>query len=285
MNLLAPNSFEVYVNQRLRRCDAISTVNRRSVMLLPVGFFLATLAKAQPDLRVGRRDDYLRAHDLPHFLGRYQASLGERLQRPGLERLVSTGTLRERGADKSSVLTWELPGRFRIEKDNKAIVGALAGVAAPTAPGLSSEDEDDIIESLFLDRAESALYNVVNGAAVRVIGYQVGTQRSRVPAYSGPYFDVFDITTKVDSKVRSATRSKRYFFDSMSGLLQRVTYVVAKNAGPQTIDTYFSQWTKVQNEFVPGIIERRENQVVGSRFTAAVNQLSARVADGKLDRA
>lgn len=257
-------------------------LNRRSALALPLGLFLSTLAKAQPDLRGGRRDDYLRASDLPHFLGRYQASLGERLQAPGLERLVSTGTLREKGSDKSSVLTWELPGRFRIEKDGKAIVGALAGVPAPTAPGLSSSDEDDLIESLLLDRPEAALYNVVNGAAIRVIGYQVGTQRGRLPNYTGPYYDIFDITTRIDSKTNSSTRSKRYFFDSISGLLQRVNYVLN---GVQTVDTYLSQWTKVQNNFVPGVIERTVDRVSVARFSAATNSFGAKVADGKLDRA
>lgn len=262
------------------------TMARRRAILIAPGLVLANLLNAQAVLRGGgRRDDYLRVHDLPHFLGRYQTALGERLERAGLERMVSTGTLREKGTDKPSVLAWELPGKFRFEKDGKAIVGALTGLAAPTSPGVSNEDEDDIIESLFLDRPESALYNVVNGAAVRVIGYQVGTQRGRVAGYAGPYYDVFDITGKSDAKATSSTRSKRYFFDSMSGLLQRVTYVLTKPTGAQTVDTYFSQWTKVQNDFVPGVIERTVNRISVSRFVAATTTLTAKAADGKLDRA
>lgn len=263
-----------------------SSMARRHAMVLAPAMMLAALMRGQAVSPAGgRREDYLRAADLPHFLGRYHTNLGERLQRVGLERLVSTGTLREKGSDKPSVLAWELPGRFRLEKDGKAIVGALAGLAAPRAPGLSTQDEDEIIESLFLDRSESALFNVVNGAAVRVIGYQVGTQRGRVPAYSGPYFDVFDITAKVDWRPNSPVRSKRYFFDSMSGLLQRVSYVQFKGAATQSIDTHFSQWTKVQNDFVPGVIERFVDRVSVARFGASANALIAKTADGKLDGA
>ncbi|MBY0506725.1 MAG: hypothetical protein K2X03_22590 [Bryobacteraceae bacterium] len=217
-------------------------------------------------------------------MGRYQKALGARLDTPGLERQVSSGTLREKGADKVALLTWELPGKFRIEKDGKAIVGALAGLPAPAIPGVSSEDDDDLLESLFLDRAESALYNVVNGAAVRVIGYQVGTQRGRVPGYAGPYFDIFDITAKADAKANSPSRSKRYIFDSMSGLLQRVVYVTVKPSGTQAVSTVFSQWAKIQNDFLPGVIERSIDQVSVARFTATSQGLAARTADGKLDR-
>lgn len=268
------------------RVALLPFMDRRQAMVLAPGLMITALLSGQVPSRAGaRREDYLRAEDLPHFLGRYHTNLGERLQRVGLERLVSSGTLREMGTDKPSVLTWELPGRFRLEKDGKAMVGALAGLAAPSAPGLSSQDEDEIIESLFLDRSESALYNVANGAAVRVIGYQVGTVRGRAPGYAGPYFDIFDITAKVDWKPGSPARSKRYFFDSMSGLLQRVSYVQVKRGISQSVDTHFSQWTRVQNDFVPAVIERLVDRASVARFSAMANTLVARTADGKLDRA
>jgi hypothetical protein len=257
---------------------------RRSLLGAGFSVFLGHVAAAQKlEKPNGKKDDYLRKADVPSYLERYRSALGERLEKAGLERVVSSGTLREKGADKSAVLIWELPGRFRLEKDGKAILGAGAGVTAPSVIGASSEDEDDLIESLFLDRPETAFYNVLAGASVKLLGYQVGLQRGYSKNYAGPYYDVFDIEGRVGGKLNSPVRSKRYVFDSMSGLLQRVTYLGGRS-GLTPVATHFGQWTKLQQESVPGVIERRVNNESVARFEAAQNAVGAKQEDGKLDR-
>src|SRR2546425_9640076 len=45
-------------------------------------------------------------------------ALGDRLQNPGKERAVVTGTLTSGSASSNVVLTWELPDKFRLEETN-----------------------------------------------------------------------------------------------------------------------------------------------------------------------
>ncbi len=262
------------------------TLSRRNILLCAGAPLFGVAAKGQSILKSGKRnDDYVRVDDLPHFLSRYHAALGERLQKVGMERLVSIGTLRENGNDKPTVLAWELPGKFRLEKDGKAILGSVAGLAAPSSPGVSTSEEDDLMESLFLDRSEAALIGVVGGAAIRVVGYHVRAQRGHGADYAGPYYDIFDFTSKVGSKPVSPTRSKRFYFDSFSGLLQKVSYVLTRGGGSQIVETTLGQWTKVQGESVPGVIERFVNQVSVARFSASATVVSEKKADGKFDKA
>lgn len=259
-------------------------IARRSLLRAGLSALLIRVAEAQKlEKPNGKKDDYLRKGDVPSYLETYRAALGERLGKAGLERVVSSGTLREKGTDKAAVLFWELPGRFRLEKDGKAILGSGAGVTAPSAAGVSTEDDDDLVESLFLDRPETAFYNVLAGASVKLLGYQVGVQRGYSKSYAGPYYDVFDIEGRVGGKANSPVRSKRYVFDSMSGLLQRVTYLGGRS-GLSPVVTNFGQWVRSGGENVPGLIERRVNGESVARFETAQSAVGAKQDDGKLDR-
>jgi hypothetical protein len=251
---------------------------------MAAGHILASIAGAQANAKKATEAALLRSQDIPVTLERFHRVMGERLAKAGKERLVSVGNLQEKAASKPTTLRFELPGRFRLEKDGKAILGSGSGAAAPQSGLAANEDEDDLLESMFLDRQESALYSVSQGASLRVIGYQVQASRGGAN-YAGPYFDIFEITGKADGKANSELRSKRFVFDSMSGLLQRVHYVLSRRGSNVPIETRFSQWTVVDSVPVPGRVERWAEGVNSLAFAATGHSFSGKAEDGLFERA
>jgi hypothetical protein len=225
----------------------------------------------------------LREFDVPSDLGKVYRAVAERLGKPGKERVISAGQLEERVGSKPSTLRHELPGRFRLEKDGKAILGSAVGAPSPQGGLAANDDEDDLIESLFLDRQESALYAVAQGASLRVIGYQVQATRGRA-GYTGPYFDIYEISGRADGKSGSASRTKRFFFDAMSGRLQRVHYFVNRRGSSIAVETRFSDWTLVEGVSLPGVVERWENGSRSLRYQASGHSVAAKASDGLFDR-
>lgn len=257
--------------------------SRRGFLSMSAGHVLAGIASAQSNGKKESEAALLRANDIPATLERFHRVISERVEKAGKERLVSVGNLQEKASSKPIVLRFELPGRYRLEKDGKAILGSAAGAPSPQSGLAANDDEDDLIESMFLDRHESALYSVAQGASLRVIGYQVRATRSSI-GYVGPYFDIFEITGKVDGKSGSGPRSKRFFFDSMSGLLQRVHYVVARRGVSLPIETRFSQWALLDGVPLPGRVERWESGVNSLQFSATSHTLSGKAADGLFEK-
>ncbi len=135
----------------------IKTNSRRMFLGISAGHLLGAIAGAQANAKKPSEAALLRVQDVPATLERFHRVMRERLGKPGKERLVSVGNLQEKANSKPSVLRFELPGRFRLEKDGRAILGSGVGAAAPQSGLAANEDEDDLIESMFLDRQESAL--------------------------------------------------------------------------------------------------------------------------------
>lgn len=60
--------------------------------------------------------DYLAPSRVPPEARGVLAALGDRLARPGKERLVLSGTLTDERGARAVQVTWELPGRLRIDE-------------------------------------------------------------------------------------------------------------------------------------------------------------------------
>jgi hypothetical protein len=273
-------SLSVSTGSRLRNAG----LPRRAMLLAPtLGLASPASLLAQANAKKESEAALLRNFDLPSDLEKVYRVVAERVGKPGKERIVSVGQLDEKGSAKASALRQELPGRFRLEKDGRAILGSTVGAPSPQGGLAANDDEDDLIESLFLDRQESALYAVAGGASLRVLGYQVQATRGRT-GYAGPYFDIYEITGRSDGKNGSVARSKRFVFDSMSGRLQRVHYFVNRRGASTVVETRFSEWSVVDGVAIPGVVERLENGSRTLRYQSTGHSVSAKANDGLFDR-
>ena len=252
-------------------------------VLIFTGLLAATILLSQPL----KKDDYLPPEKLPRAVQLYQQVLGDRLQVPGKERAISIGTLTDSRGQSSAVLSWELPGRLRIDRPGSAsrvIQAGASALATPAAQASLSEDEENLVDSLLHDRVETFLVNASQGQLVRLVAQNARGTRDSSPNYTGPLYDVYDQVAKVDSRATSPERLKRFFIDARTGQLFRVVYYVNRGGKSVRAETIFTQWTTTQGQATPQVIERRHDGVSVFTFRASSTNYAAFAQDSLFER-
>jgi len=209
------------------------------------------------------------------------AALGDRLQAPGKERLTQVGTYTDGKGSQPIRFTWELPGNVRIDLTGPAAHSIVFNGGTPAATGGSpSSADDDLMESLADDRAETLLYGTHRaGFSIRFLGSRFRTDHGADKAYAGPYYDISQTFSPVPVRSDKAQRQKLYLFDSTTQLLVKTTYQILRDGKTIRVDTAYSGWSKAAGQAVPGQIIRSENGV--QAFTIVVN--SAQIAPAAND--
>ena len=87
---------------------------------------------------------------LPPELERKAATLGDRLSKPGNERIVATGTLSRNGAAAPAILTFELPGKVKLDLGHGEILG-FDGVGSWHSTTQLTAGDLDLLEALAED--------------------------------------------------------------------------------------------------------------------------------------
>jgi hypothetical protein len=198
-------------------------------------------------------------------------ALGDRLMKPGNERITLVGTLTD-GAGSSGVrIVMELGGKLNItwtgsaaaqkavfDGKNSSVVGNLAR-------------SSDVLEAFVDDLAETALISVAGGTGVRLLG-------QRFADSSGGYCDYFDIPTRGVAEEKPRPVTKRYCFDSKTSLLRSVRYFGSQNQQQLTV-TEFANWTTVNGQAVPGTVTRLQGTTQVFQFQARNAVVSPAIAD------
>jgi hypothetical protein len=128
-----------------------------------------------------------------------------------------------------------------------------------TSKASVSAEDNDRIETLIADSAEFFLYAVREHQANRLLGRRFRTDNGKSVDYKGPFYDIFELLSEIGARSDKAQRQKHYYFDSESGLLQKVRYVIERGAVPVTVETVWSEWRKSDNQLYPGTTTRMEN--------------------------
>jgi hypothetical protein len=196
-------------------------------------------------------------------------ALGDRVQRPGKERLTLTGSLNQQGTISQIQIIRELPGLLRIDESggkNKSL--AFDGT---TLNGSSATDagDEDLAETLESDTAESFLAKFGPGASVRRLG-----DRFKVKGETGfgSQVDIYEVVSPVTLKRNKQTTMKRYMFDSGTGLLRRVVYAATQSGKVVLVQTLLSNYSFASGYPVPGRIARSVDgtEVFAFTLTSAV---------------
>jgi hypothetical protein len=204
-------------------------------------------------------------------------ALGNRLEKPGQERLTLMGTLRLGGAETHEfAATLEFPDRLRL-----VVGGPQSGVI--TFDGQQTKaaaaDELDLIETLTYDSAEHFFAAHMQGNAIRFLGARFRTDDGSTPDYNGPYFDIYKIADQI--KVSGQERpAKLYYFNSDTFLLERVTYVINRDGSEISVETKLSDWRVIDGQQVARRIERFENGKSAFVLTIRSAGLGRRADDG-----
>ena len=242
-----------------------------AISLSAVGFAATGILRRQPAATAkaetrqnrpnasNRRDKgYVRRGRLSPKLSMHLNALGNRLEKPGKERLIIMGELRSADSQAREIeATLEFPDKLRLGLRN-GNQNRLITFADREIKGQAASDDLDLIESLTYDSAEHFFNAQMQGNAMRFLGSRFRTDAGSNPDYNGPYFDIYKIADRIDTSGEERT-AKFYYFNSDTLLLERVIYVINRNGSEINIETKLSDWRDEDGQKVARRIERLEN--------------------------
>ena len=199
---------------------------------------------------------------------------GNRLTKPGNERLTLTGTFVDAAGSSAATIITEIPDKIRVlltGAESKTLL--FDGSQSSDNGAAPNATDQDVLESLQSDAAETFFY-AFHGGAVRNLGARYRIDGGKNPSYNGPYYDIYQVVEPNAIRPGSPVTQKLYYFDSISGAFARTHYVIQNGGQPVAVETVYSNWTKSGGQSTPGRIERFENGNSVFSFTVASSQLS-----------
>ena len=227
------------------------------------------------------RNAYVRRAQMSPRLALNLNALGNRLEKPGQERLSLVGTWRlaETAQPREFAATMEFPDKLRLTvggPQNRVITFDGQQTKATQTP---AADELDLIETLNFDSAEHFFAAHMQGNAMRFLGARFRTDDGSSLDYDGPYFDIYKIADQIKASGEERA-AKLYYFNSDTLLLERVTYEMNRGGSEISVETKLSDWRVIDGQQVARRIERFENGKSVFVLTIRSAGLSRRADDG-----
>ena len=192
---------------------------------------------------------------IPNSAQKYLAALGDRVTKPGLERTVTSGRIQlASGQSEAIQWAWEFPGHLRLDREGKAgaVIFSLDDKRALPITDL----DDEILEALSADTAETLFSAMQNGVQCRMLGYEFETAGA---TGFGSKVDIFELADAVNARSQKGASVKHYHFDSATGLLARVVYQKQIKAQPVKIRTEYSNYAVFGGQKMPSRIVRYQS--------------------------
>src|SRR5271157_903035 len=207
---------------------------------------------------------------------------GDRLQKPGKERLTVVGTVTRNGLSTAPFqLVQELPNLVRYSEGTGGSATAVVfdgSQFGKTGASIQATDSD-LVETLVYDSPVWFLYAPSSSLPTRKLGSRFRLNPQSGKTYSGPLYDVYVITVPVQQPGKIKTQPKAYHVNSNTHMIEMIKYQEADS--PSTnVQIVLGNWTTVSNNTVPHTIQRLENGVEVLRFTITSATLGPSVADG-----
>lgn len=201
-----------------------------------------------------QRGAYIRASALPPKLVWHLKAMGDRLEKPGRERLTVTGTLTRANDSQPAEVTAvsEFPDRLHLTIQNGNQTRIITFDGDQTTESSLDTAEQDLIETLVYGTAEHFFNTQMQGMATRLLGSRFLLHRGSTADYNGPSYDVYKVAEQGE-------RVKLYYFNSDTLLLERVTYDITRNGSTVKVEERLGDWTKEDGQQVARRIERLEN--------------------------
>ena len=209
--------------------------------------------------------------------------LGNRLTVSGKERLVLTGTLRrtDDSAARPFVAIHELPGRVRFEEGGQSqpLMAVFDGNETWKTGGRPTRVEEDILETLAYDSAESLFIASAAGAGIRFLGSRFSLNQE-VAGASQPVYDIYQLTDQIKTRNEIQSRTKSFYLNSDTLLLERVRYQLQRDGTQTDVEVRFSDWRDIQGQKVPFSITRTETGAPTITLTLNFVSVGPQVKDG-----
>jgi hypothetical protein len=213
--------------------------------------------------------------------------LGDRLEKPGKERLTLAGTLRRQNNSQAIPfrLFLELPRRMRLEEHGaQPRVSGFDGSEGWALGAALSDADQEMIETLVFDSADQFFISQTQGGATRALGQRFRLDDGATPNYTGPFYNIYELQDHIPDKKETRAQTKLFYFNSETLLLERVRYQIERNGAPMNVEVRLSGWQKVNNQRIPGSITRLENDTQTLTLTINAVTFSPRATDGAFNK-
>ena len=227
-------------------------------------------------LRKSESESYINPGVVPSPARSFLFALGDRVQRPGRERVTLTGKYVDRRGTADVRVVWQSPGQFRLDRSDQPGRPMIYREGWNEIGAIGSE-QTEALESLFDDSADLFFREMTAGTAHRFLGNRFRFEGSKTPNDAGPWYDVYELFATVRSPADAPMRRKLFFFDSQTGLLSRVEY---EKRGAVRIATEWSNWQMVDGQAIPGAVSRKENGVAVLTINVTAAAVAPAAADG-----
>jgi hypothetical protein len=242
------------------------------------------LAVAQPTPNL---NGYVLRAALRHSLGNALGVLGDRLEKPGKERLTMLGTLRRQGSTQAVPcrLFLEWPRRVRLEEQGAQprVYGSDGNDKWALGSPLSVADQE-VIETLAFDSAEGFFQGQVQGFATRALSTRARADNGTTPNYTGPFYDIYQVSDRIGSGLALRMQPKLFLFNSNTLLLERVRYQIERASNPTPVEVQISGWQSLNGQQVPTSISRLEGGASVLTLTITSAAFGQRQNDGIFNR-
>ena len=211
-------------------------------------------------------------------------ALGDRVEKPGKERLTITGTLQR--ADSTQVIpfaaVYQQPGllRFQAGQGQEFRTIIFNGRRAEKLGSSLSADEEALVEMLIYDTPEGFFNSQMDGAATSFLGSRFRADDGTTENYSGPYHDIYQVMDRVKVKGDVSQRLKLFLLNSDTQLLEFIRYQIATNGIVTDVEVRLGDWQKTQDQMVPRRLVRLENNQPVLTLTIVSVAVSPGAEDG-----
>jgi hypothetical protein len=221
--------------------------------------------------------EQLRSRSLMSPLRAPLAALGDRLEKPGKERIGLTGTQLRAGSQQATAfaVVWERPGRLRLEEYGSRQRLAIFDGQAVSRSSPAETSDDALLETLLYDSAEHFFVSQMQGSATRFLGERFRLIEDSETEHEGPFYDLFEVTEQVLVGGEVREQSRQYFFNCDTHLLDLVRYEVLRGSEVIRVEVRLEKWQQVNGQRFPERIVRVENDV--PKFTLDLNLNSVTV--------
>lgn len=242
------------------------------------------LAVAQPTPNL---NGYVLRAALRYSLRNVLGVLGDRLEKPGKERLTMLGTLRRQSNPQAIPfrLFLEWPRRIRLEEQGAQprVYGSDGNDKWALGSPLSAADQE-IIETLTFDSAEGFFQGQMQGFATRALSIRARLDNGTTPNYTGPFYDIYQVSDRIGGGTALRIQPKLFLFNSNTLLLERVRYQIERASNLTPVEVQISGWQNLNGQQVPTSISRLERGVSVLTLTVTSAAFGQRQNDGIFNR-
>jgi hypothetical protein len=228
------------------------------------------------------QNSYIRRGLLQSRLRDAMVDLGDRLEKPGKERLTLVGTLRQ-PRNPGAIpfrLFQEFPRRMRLEEQGSQ--ARTIGFDGSRGWGLGAalgDAELEMIETLIFDSVDHFFLGQMEGLAMRALGTRFrlddGTTR-----YAGPFYDIYEVADYIAIGSANRRQPKLFYVNSDTRRFERVRYRINRGGAGVNVEIRLDNWRKVGDQLLPHSIERLENDQSALTLNIATAIVGPRQNDG-----